>query len=662
MNRKIAQLFQPRLQLYFVCLIVFALLSALYSVPLAVTELVIVLGLGLYNRENSRRRRREIGKYLDSVTGTVDTATKDTMVNSPLPMIIFRPESDDIIWTNDRFLQLTGQGQREHMFDAKLASLIPGFDTRWLMEGKSECPTEAEYGGRRFWVFGHLVRTGGRGGGFLATTYWVDITEFCLIRDKFNASRPVAAVLLIDNYEDLMKNLTENERSSILAEIDNRLDEWVAQTGGLLRRYQRERYLFLFEEQYLDQFVERKFDVLDTVHQVVNPSGINASLSIGIGKDGDSYKELMSFANLSIDMALSRGGDQAVIRNKFTFEFYGGRSKETEKRTKVKSRVMANALSSLISDSSQVFIMGHKFPDNDAVGAAAGVCALCRKNGTPAHIIRDPGSPPAQELIDRLSTLPEYQDCFLAPQDALLIADTRSLAVVVDTNRPEQVQAEELLQSCNRVAVIDHHRRAATYIEGAALNYHEPYASSASELVTELLQYIMEPNQLLRAEAEALLAGIVLDTKNFTMRTGGRTFEAAAFLRRSGADTAEVKKLFQNDLAGTIAKYSIIQNARLYRDHIAVAVSSAPVNRVVAAQAADELLNIIGIDTSFVLSKDGEQVNISGRSMGETNVQVILEQLGGGGNAAAAGGQVTGKSLEEVAAELAQAIDRYLDS
>ena len=233
---------------------------------------------------------------------------------------------------------------------------------------------------------------------------------------------------------------------------------------------------------------------------------------------------------------------------------------------------------------------------------------------------------------------------------------------MVDTNRPEQVQAEELLQSCNRVAVIDHHRRAATYIEGAALNYHEPYASSASELVTELLQYIMEPNQLLRAEAEALLAGIVLDTKNFTMRTGGRTFEAAAFLRRSGADTAEVKKLFQNDLAGTIAKYSIIQNARLYRDHIAVAVSSAPVNRVVAAQAADELLNIIGIDTSFVLSKDGEQVNISGRSMGETNVQVILEQLGGGGNAAAAGGQVTGKSLEEVAAELAQAIDRYLDS
>jgi len=490
----------------------------------------------------------------------------------------------------------------------------------------------------------------------------VDATELCDIRDRFQATRPVAAVLLIDNYEDLMKNLNDNERSNLLAEIDSRLGEWVGESGGLLRRYQRERYIFIFEEQYLIRFMEKKFEILDLVHEVRNPSGINASLSIGIGKDGDSFQELLSFANLSIDMALSRGGDQAVIRNKFTFEFYGGRSKETEKRTKVKSRVMANALSALISDSSQVFIMGHKQPDNDCVGAAAGVCALARKLGVPAHIIKEANTPPCQDLIDRLTPLPEYQDCFMSAQEALLIADTRSLAVVVDTNRPEQVQAENLLQSCNRVAVIDHHRRAATYIEGAALNYHEPYASSASELVTELLQYIMEPNQLLRAEAEALLAGIVLDTKNFTMRTGGRTFEAAAFLRRSGADTAEVKKLYQNDLDHTVAKYSIIQNAVMYREGIAVAVSDREVGRVTASQAADELLNIAGIDTSFVVSPEGERVILSARSMGSTNVQVVLEALGGGGNAAAAGGQVSGKTLDEVAAELKQSIDRYLDA
>ena len=659
MNRKLARLFQPSFQLYFVCLVLFALISAFFSIPLAVVELAAILALAVYSRQHTNRCRREIARYLENVTGTVDTATKDTMANSPLPMIIFRPESDDIIWTNDRFLQLTGE--REHLFDAKLSALIPGFDSRWLMEGKTECPTEVEYGSRRFLVFGHLVRTGGRSGGFLATTYWVDVTEFSLIRDQYQATRPVAAVLLLDNYDELMKNLTENQRSALVSEIDARLDEWVAESGGMLRRYQRERYLFVFDEQYLAKFVEDKFDILDAIHQVVNPSGINATLSIGVGKDGETYRELFQFANLSIDMALSRGGDQAVIRNKFTFEFYGGRSKETEKRTKVKSRVMANALSALVSDSSQVFIMGHRSPDNDCIGAAAGVCALCRKNGVPVHIIKEAAPPPAQELIDRLSPLPEYQDCFLTAQEALLIADSRSLTVVVDTNRPDQVQAAELLESCNRVAVIDHHRRAATYIEGAALNYHEPYASSASEMVTELLQYIVEPNQILRSEAEALLAGIVLDTKNFTMRTGGRTFEAAAFLRRSGADTAEVKKLYQNGLADTVAKYALIQNAQLYRDHIALAVSPQPVNRIIAAQAADELLNIMGIDTSFVVAPDGDKVNLSARSMGDTNVQVILEKLGGGGNAAAAGGQVSGKTVDEVAQELKEAIDQYFE-
>ena len=659
MNRKLARLFQPSFQLYFVCLVLFALISAFFSIPLAVVELAAILALAVYSRQHTNRCRREIARYLENVTGTVDTATKDTMANSPLPMIIFRPESDDIIWTNDRFLQLTGE--REHLFDAKLSALIPGFDSRWLMEGKTECPTEVEYGSRRFLVFGHLVRTGGRSGGFLATTYWVDVTEFSLIRERYQATRPVAAVLLLDNYDELMKNLTENQRSALVSEIDSRLDEWVAESGGMLRRYQRERYLFIFDEQYLSKFIENKFDILDAIHQVVNPSGINATLSIGVGKDGETYRELFQFANLSIDMALSRGGDQAVIRNKFTFEFYGGRSKETEKRTKVKSRVMANALSALVSDSSQVFIMGHRSPDNDCIGAAAGVCALCRKNGVPVHILKEAAPPPAQELIDRLSPLPEYQDCFLTAQEALLIADSRSLTVVVDTNRPDQVQAAELLESCNRVAVIDHHRRAATYIEGAALNYHEPYASSASEMVTELLQYIVEPNQILRSEAEALLAGIVLDTKNFTMRTGGRTFEAAAFLRRSGADTAEVKKLYQNDLADTVAKYALIQNAQLYRDHIALAVSPQPVNRIIAAQAADELLNIMGIDTSFVVAPDGDKVNLSARSMGDTNVQVILEKLGGGGNAAAAGGQVSGQSVDEVAQALKEAIDQYFE-
>ncbi len=660
MNRKLSQLLQPSFQLYFACLVLFSLAAFWFSPYLAAMEGVVVVLLGLYYRQSFRRRHSEISRYIESVTGDMDTATRDTMVNAPLPMLMFRPENGDIIWSNDRFTTLTGSS--DYLFDAKLRAVAPDFDTRWLMEGKSQCPTDVMLNGRLYQVYGQLVRTQERGvSGFLATTYWVDVNDFAQLRDTFQNTRPIAAVVVIDNYEDLMKNSTESTRATMLSEINSRLDTWAAGTGGILKKMARERYLLIFEEQYLGEFTEKKFDILDTVREVKNSDGLAATLSIGVGKDGESFLELLQFANLSIEMALSRGGDQAVIRNKFTFEFYGGRSTEMEKRTKVKSRVMANALSALIADSSSVLVMGHKFPDMDAVGAAVGVCAIARKKGVPAHIIRENGYNPAKALTEKVMALPEYQNCFISAQDALFMADSRTLVVVVDTNRPDKVQAEELLESCNRVAVIDHHRRAATYIEGAALNFHEPYASSASELVTELLQYICETADLLRGEAEALLAGLVLDTKNFTMRTGGRTFEAAAFLRRAGADTAEVKKLFQNNLESTVAKYQILQNVSIHRDHIAIAAVDHPVERVLAAQVSDELLNIVGIETSFVLFPDEDRVIVSARSMGSVNVQVVLEPLGGGGNAATAGAQAENTTVEEARATIIQNVDNFLN-
>ncbi len=659
-KNKLSRLLEPSLRLYFIALVCFTVATALFgNWYLTAAEAVVVVVLYLYFRQANGRRKREILKYIDNVSNNIDVATKDTMVNAPLPMVIFQPETDEVIWSNERFLQITGE--TDHLFDTKLSAAVPDFNARWLMEGKSECPTEVRLGDRRFLVFGHLVRTGEKGRqSFLATTYWVDVTDFSTIRDEFYASRPVVAILLLDNYEEVLKGLNDNARSALLSEINAKLDEWVAPAGGLLCRYDRDHYLFVFEEQYLAQFQEAKFSVLDAVHAIHNDAGIPATLSIGIGKDADSFQELFQYAALSIDMALSRGGDQAVIKNKFNFEFYGGRSRETERRTKVKSRVMATALSELAADASRLFITGHKFPDLDCIGAAAGVCAIARKRGVPAHIVREPGQNPASAMADKLAQLPEYSDVFLSTQDALLLADANALLVVVDTNRPEQVYAQELLASCNKVAVIDHHRRASSYIEGAALNFHEPYASSASELVTELLQYVMEPADLLRTEAEALLAGIVLDTKQFTMRTGGRTFDAAAFLRRSGADTGEVKKLFQNDLEGTISRYNIIQNARMYKAGIAVAKVDHTIGRVTAAQAADELLNISGIEASFVLFPDGERVILSARSMGDINVQVILEKLGGGGNAATAGAQVANPSVDAVFKQLLQAIDQYL--
>ena len=660
-KNKLTHLLEPSLRLYFVFLLLFAAVSALFSVAVAVIEAAVVAVLYLYFRRSNAQRQKEIIKYIESVTCNMDTATKDTMVNAPLPMVIFRPENDEVIWSNDRFLQLTGE--REHLFDTKITAAVPDFSSRWLMEGKTECPTEVRLGERRFLVFGHLVRTEDQGGrGYLATTYWVDVTDFAQVRDIYYSTRPVVGILTVDNYEELMKGATDSARSAMRSGIDERLAQWVAPAQGLFCRYERDRYLFVFEERFLAQFQEGKFSILETVREVVSPSGIQATLSIGVGKDADTLAELFQYAALSVEMALSRGGDQVVVKNKFNFEFYGGRTKELEKRTKVKSRVMANALGELMADASRVFVMGHKYPDMDCIGAAAGVCAMARKKGAPVHIIKEAGQNPASEMSERLGGLGEYKDVFLSQQDAILLADANCLLVVVDTNRPEQVSAEELLLSCNKVAVIDHHRRAATYIANAALNFHEPYASSASELVTELLQYLLEPADLFKTEAEALLAGMVLDTKQFTMRTGSRTFEAAAFLRRSGADTGDVKKLFQNDLEGTIAKYDIIQNAKMYHEGIAVAKVDHTVGRITAAQAADELLNISGIDTSFVLFPDQEgRVILSARSMGDVNVQVVLEKLGGGGNAATAGAQVPGKGVDEVNDMLLQAIDAYLE-
>ena len=663
MYQKLTRMLAPRIGLYFAVMLAFCGVTArLGQREAAAVELVVVAVLLVAYLASGLRRKKEAARYLKELLDSMDQATRDSTLNCPLPLVMFRPDTDEVVWSNDRFLRLTGD--REGMFDTKLADLAPNFDSRWLLEGKNECPGEVELNGRRYQVFGDAARpASGEGEAVLATTYWLDVTELADTRDIYKATRPVLGLLLLDNYEDVINGQNENVRSAMLSQISQRLSAWAEEAHGTFLRLDRDRFLFLFEEQYLAGFKAEKFSLLDSVREVANPAGLPVTASIGIGVDGNTFDELYRFAHLSVEMALSRGGDQAVIKNRFTFEFFGGRSKETERRTKVKSRVMASAMGELVEDASCVIVMGHKSPDFDAVGAAVGVCAIARMKGIPHYIVRDHVSTPADDLYKRAAKIPQYEDVFLDSQEAMLRADSQSLLVVVDTNRPEQVQSGELLASCNKVAVIDHHRRAATYIEGAALNFHEPYASSACELVAELMGYLMEPTDLLPGEAEAMMAGLMLDTKNFTMRTGGRTFEAAAMLRRAGGDTGEVRKLFQTNLSDAVAKYGIIQTAKLYRQDIAIAAADHAVGRVTAAQAADELLNIAGISASFVLYPDGEgRVIVSARSIGSTNVQVIVEALGGGGNAAAAGAQIPGRTVDEVHRELTAVLDSYFDN
>lgn len=661
-NKKLSRLLEPNLKFYFAVMLLFAVAAIPVNWQLALAEGTLTVLLYFYFRQSNQKRRQGVLQYIDSVTGSVDTASKSTLINSPLPTLVFRPDTGEIIWSNESFLQLAGV--REHLFEMRLSEAVPDFQVQWLLSGKQESPERVELNNHRFRVYGSLVRSRNRTGvqSLVATTYWVETTEADHLREVYEASRPVAAILMLDNYEDLMKACEDTQRSAVLAQIDEKLQTWANAGQGILLKTDRNHYLFLFEEQYFQHFVDEKFSILDTVRAIRVAENIHPTLSIGIGKDSPSIPELYKNAKLSLEMALSRGGDQAVVRNQVDFAFYGGRTKATEKRTKVKSRVMANAFRELIADAGEVYIMGHSFADMDAVGAAAGICCAARKRGKQARIVIDREHTAAETLIARLDALPEYSGVFLTPAEAFLQMRADTLLVVVDTNRPDMVENPQLLESCNRVAVIDHHRRAATYIENAAFNFHEPYASSASELVTELLQYLVELTDLLREEAGALLAGIVLDTKHFTQRTGGRTFEAAAFLRRSGADTAEVQRLFQGDLKDMVTKYDIIRRAEMYRSNIAVSVVEEPgVDRVAAAQAADDLLTLKGVQASFVVYAAEGAVLMSARSLGEINVQVILEALGGGGNSTTAGARIEDTDPESVRQQLIGVLDAYFE-
>ena len=659
MNKKLSRLLEPGMWLYFVTLVVIVGVGiAIEEYKLAAVVGAVTVLLFVYNRIASGRRKKALMSYIQSTTDSIGTAFK---TGSPFPMAVIKMSDSEIIWANPSFYRVTGL--RDSFLHQKMEDVVPQFSARWLAEGRTECPRDAEIGSRRYRMYGNLIRSEeNRDTLLLGTIYLVEMTELFRVRDEYVRSRPIVASILVDNYDELTNNLPDCAISGLDARINDRISEWCKDLGGILRKYERNRYLLIFEAKDLPGLQENKFSILDEIRTITNPSGVAATLSIGIGKDGASFQENFGFAALSIEMALSRGGDQVVIKDRYNFNFFGGRTKETERRTKVKARVIANSLTELVRQSGQIFIMGHRMADLDALGAAVGLVSICRKQEKPVYIVMDRENNAAGSLLERLAAQEEYDDLFLSPEDAILRADSKSLLIVVDTNRPEQVESKALLESISRVAVIDHHRRAADYIEQVVLNHHEPFASSASELVAEILQYAVEPKDIRPMEAQALLAGIVLDTKNFSVRTGARTFEAAAFLRRTGADTVDVKTLFQNDLDATVARYQIIQKARLYRNEIAIAALDEPVGRTLAAQAADELLNIRGITASFVLFPDKEQVLVSARSIGEANVQVILEALGGGGNAATAGAQIADKSVRDVLGELVACIDRFYET
>ena len=656
MDKKLIRLFRPSRTIYYVLMVCFAIGSMMVGQYLLGTAELIATGAAFFvHLSHQQASNRRIRQYLQRATDTLESTGQGA---SPFPAVLVQLGDESVVWCNAKFTELTGVTVTS--VNHQLQDVLPGISVDWLAAGKTECPQELTLGGRRYRLFGTAVKEK-NGPALVGVIYLNDLTELYQVRDEYIRSRPVVSIIMVDNYEELTKNLTESAISTLNAKLNDSITHWTEPYRGLLRKLERNRFLFVFEKRDLEDAVSHKFSLLEDIHSITSPSGLAASVSIGLGVDGSCFEESYNFAALGIEMALSRGGDQAVIKDRMNFTFFGGRSVEAEYSSKVRSRVMAGSLMELIGQSSRVFVMGHANADLDSLGAAMGICCLCRKKGKQANIVIDLEHNSTPKLIAQVQKVPEYEGVFLSGQEAIVACDNGSVLVVVDTNRPDQVEFKPLLEAINKVCVVDHHRRAADYISPVVLNLHETYASSASELVTELITYGADSSDVLPIEAKALLAGICMDTKFFNVRTGERTFEAAAALRRMGADTTEVKLLMQNDFQDTVAKYQIVRSARLYRGELAIAALNYETNRILAAQAADDMLNISGITASFVMFPDNGQTIISARSIGKVNVQVILEALGGGGNAMVAGAQLKDTPVTEALDRLVEAIDKFYE-
>ena len=659
MDKKLGRMLRPNMVFYFLFMLVFPVAALwmeqylLAMIGFCITALALVVYL-LVRKYRRQWFNRFVRVELDKINGVRGG-------QSPFPSVLINLDDDSIVIANDAFVGLTDF--RDTMKVRFVQDFFPEFKSDWLLSGKTEAPFDVISDKRRYRVYGSMIHGEDTKSSKLGILHFADLTELYQVRDEYIRSRPVVSIILVDNYEELTKNLTESAISNLNAKINDAITNWTEGFQGMLRKLERNRYLFVFEKRDLQQARDNKFSLVEDVHEITNPSGLPASISFGLGVDGATFEEAYNFAALAIEMSLSRGGDQAVIKHRLNFEFFGGRTQEADHRSKVRSRVTANSIMELIGQSSRVFIMGHRTADLDAVGAAMGVACLCRKKNKEFHIVVDKEKSACAKFIREIEAVPAYKNVFISGEDALVQCDNLSTLIVVDTNRPEQVENRQLLEAATKICVIDHHRRAADYIKPVDVNFHEPYASSAAELVTELMQYAVEKKDVLPIEAKALMAGIFLDTKSFHVRTGERTFEAAAFLRLLGADTVEVKKLLQNNYRDTMAKFDIMKAAKPHKvyKHIAIATLEQTTSRVLAAQAADELLNISGINASFVMYPDGNQIIVSARSIGDVNVQMILEPLGGGGNTATAGAQVKDATVNQTLIMLDEAITKYYE-
>ncbi|MCX7923018.1 MAG: DHH family phosphoesterase [Clostridia bacterium] len=662
-NKKFSGIFIPRASLYlwiiFILLIIISTLKFWYA---AIPGYAVLIFLVYYNFKSNHIRRKEITKYIENLTFNIDTATKDTLLNFPMPLVVIELDGT-IVWYNSYFRRIF---DGEDLLEKTINSFAEELHPDKLVDEMPNISRDIIINGRHYSVLGNFVKTDEKSeaASYILMLYFIDNTELVETKKRYDDEKTAIGLFVIDNYDELTQSMEDAKRPQMMAEIEKKIIQWMGMTGGIIKKFERDKYLFVFELKYLREFEEKKFEILDTIKEINIGNKIPVTLSLGFGINGKSIVENFYNAGACIDIALGRGGDHVVIKDGDNFRFFGGKTRELEKRTKVKARVIAYALRELIDQSPEVMIMGHENCDIDSLGSALGLYRIIKNRGKVAYIVLNHSNPTIDKLINKLSKVHDYDNLFLSRNEALDRISRKTLLIVVDTHRPGFTDSPELLRLTNQIVVIDHHRRGADFIQEAVLTYQETYASSTCELITEILQYVEEKVKLHPIEAESLYAGIVVDTKNFTFKTGVRTFEAAAFLRRQGVDTVSVKQLFQNDLHTYVNISNIVKDAEIINGNIAISVCPSNIKnmQLIAAQAADQLLSLSGLIAAFVLSHTGNEVIISGRSLGDINVQMILEKLGGGGHLTIAGAQIQGISVDEAKEKLRCAIIEYIES
>ena len=663
-SRKVFDSLVSRTKIYLVIILILFILISVFRPILIIPSIILYISILCYTYFANNKRKSEISEQLQDLTLTVDSAAKSSLINSPFPLVILETNGN-VVWKSSKFVTEFADIDMDNYIDDLIIDIKDEIEKSDNKKRKSVI-RQIQIGKKTYTVQGEFAKSKKyerkKSPEYMMILYFIDETEKVKLKQENEDKKICVGIIMIDNYEEVTQRVDAEQKTQLMAKVESTIYDWVNETNGILVKADRDTYVYVFEQKNLEKIKEEKFAILDSIKNLVRKDKIQLTLSIAISNEGDTERDVYKSASAAMDVILGRGGDQAVIRQNGKYLFFGGKVEEVEKRTKVKARIVAHALEELIKENDKIMIMGHTNPDIDAIGSALGIYRIAKTLEKEAKIVANVETPSIKDLYESIKD--QYQEVFISSETALAQVDSGTLIIVVDTHKKTYVESPELLTKTNKIVIIDHHRRSADFIDNSILTFQEVYASSAAELVTEIIQYTQNEVELSEVEAEALYAGIMMDTKNFTFKTGVRTFEAAAYLRRCGVDIIKVKKWFQSDLESYNTISEIVRKAEIVRDSIGISIYDVQEKEtsLICAKAADELLTIGNITASFVLGlmEDGK-VCISGRSIGGVNVQMILEKLGGGGHITLAGAQLENVTIDEAKQELISKINEYFE-